>query len=378
MSLILNEEQVQLQDSARAFVADGWSVGELRKLRADTGKGYPEALWQKAAELGWLAIPFAEEYGGLGLGITELGVVLEELGRGLVVLPIVSTVVLGGGALRLGGTDAQKKAWLPKICDGSAVLTLACQETSRHDPYAVQTSAVRAEDDYVLNGRKVLVPDGHAADAVVVVARTSGAAGDRTGLTLFLVEPSLAGVKTHRNLLLDSRVAANLDLDNVRVGADAVVGEVDRGADVLDQVLAEAAVAESADMLGGIQQTFDITLEYLKVREQFGAKIGSFQGLKHRAARWFCEKELSKSIVLQALRALDAGDDNALQLASVCKARLSDTARLSGKEGIQMHGGIGVTDEHDIGLYMKRGRVSEMLFGDSAFHRNRFAELRGY
>ncbi|MEQ8483440.1 MAG: acyl-CoA dehydrogenase family protein [Pseudomonadales bacterium] len=378
MSLILNEEQVQLQDSAKAFVADNWAVGELRKLRKDTGKGYPEALWRKAAELGWLAIPFPEEYGGLGLGFAELGVVLEELGRGLVVLPIVSSVVLGGGALRLGGTDAQKQTWLPKVCDGSAVLTLACQETSRHDPYAVRSTATPAGDGYVLKGRKVLVPDGHAADAVVVVARTSGAAGDRSGLTLFIVEPATPGVKVHRNLLLDSRVAANIDLQDVRVGADAVVGKVDQGADVLDQVLAEAAAALSADMLGGIQQTFDITLEYLKVREQFGAKIGSFQGLKHRAARWFCEKELSKSIVLQTLRALDDKADNALQLASVCKARLSDTARLSGKEGIQMHGGIGVTDEHDIGLYMKRGRVSEMLFGDAAFHRNRFAELRGY
>ncbi len=378
MSLILTEEQVQLQDSANAFVADNWTVGELRKLRKDTGKGYPEALWQKAAELGWLAIPFAEEYGGLGLGFAELGVVLEELGRGLVVLPIVSSVVLGGGALRLGGTEDQKKAWLPKVCDGSALLTLASQETSRHDPYAVQTTATRQGNGYVLKGRKVLVPDGHAADAIVVVARTSGALGDRSGLTLFLVDPSAPDVKVHRNLLLDSRVAANVELNDVRVDASAVVGTVDQGADVLDQVLAEAAVALSADMLGGIQQTFEITLDYLKVREQFGAKIGSFQGLKHRAARWFCEKELSKSIVLQTLRALDEKAENALQLASVCKARVSDTARLSGKEGVQMHGGIGVTDEHDIGLFMKRGRVSEMLFGDAAFHRNRFAQMKGY
>lgn len=378
MPLILSEEQVQLQDSAKAFVADNWTVGELRKLRKDTGKGYPEALWQKAAELGWLAIPFAEEYGGLGLGFAELGVVLEELGRGLVVLPIVSSVVMGGGALRLGGTEEQKKTWLPKVCDGSAVLTLAAQETSRHDPYAVNTAAVRQGESYVLNGRKVLVPDGHAADAVIVVARTSGAAGDRSGLTLFLVDPAAAGVKVHRNLLLDSRVAANIELHDVKVGAGAVVGVVGQGAEILDQVLAEAAVALSADMLGVIQQTFDITLDYLKVREQFGAKIGSFQGLKHRAARWFCEKELSKSIVLQTLRALDDKADNALQLASVCKARLSDTARLAGKEGVQMHGGIGVTDEHDIGLYMKHGRVSETLMGDAAFHRNRFAELKGY
>jgi acyl-CoA dehydrogenase len=378
MSLILTEEQVQLQDSAKAFVADSWTVAELRKLRKDTGKGYPEALWTKAAELGWLAIPFAEEHGGLGLGMAELGVVLEELGRGLVVLPIVSSVVLGGGALRLGGSEVLKKSWLPRVCEGSAILTMAAQETARHDPYVVSTNATGQGGTFVLNGRKVLVPDGHAADAIVVVARTSGKIRERSGLTLFLVEAGTPGLTVHRNLLLDSRVAANIEFRDVQVSDAAIIGEVGQGAEILDQVLAEAAVALSADMLGGIQQTFDITLEYLKVREQFGAKIGSFQGLKHRAARWFCEKELSKSIVLQALRALDDKADNALQLASVCKARVSDTARLSGKEGVQMHGGIGVTDEHDIGLYMKRGRVSEMLFGDAAFHRNRFAELKGY
>jgi alkylation response protein AidB-like acyl-CoA dehydrogenase len=310
--------------------------------------------------------------------MAELGVVLEELGRGLVVLPIVSSVVLGGGALRLGGSEVLKKSWLPRVCEGSAILTMAAQETARHDPYVVSTNATGQGGTFVLNGRKVLVPDGHAADAIVVVARTSGKIRERSGLTLFLVEAGTPGLTVHRNLLLDSRVAANIEFRDVQVSDAAIIGEVGQGAEILDQVLAEAAVALSADMLGGIQQTFDITLEYLKVREQFGAKIGSFQGLKHRAARWFCEKELSKSIVLQALRALDDKADNALQLASVCKARVSDTARLSGKEGVQMHGGIGVTDEHDIGLYMKRGRVSEMLFGDAAFHRNRFAELKGY
>ena len=240
------------------------------------------------------------------------------------------------------------------------------------------TSAVKDGSGWRLNGRKVLVPDGHAADRIVVVARTSGGLSDRAGLTLFLVDPATAGVDVKRNLLLDSRTAANVDLKDVSLPADAVVGVVDAGADVLDDVLMRAAVALSSDMVGGIQQTFSITLDYLQVREQFGAKIGSFQGLKHRAARWFCEMELSRSIVLQALRAIDDKADNASLLASVCKARVSDTARLSGKEGVQMHGGIGVTDEHDIGLFMKRGRVSELLFGDAAFHRNRFAEMKGY
>jgi alkylation response protein AidB-like acyl-CoA dehydrogenase len=378
MSLILNEEQVQLQDSAKSFVGDNWTVGELRKMRTASGKGYSEALWAKAAELGWLAIPFEEAYGGLGLGYAELGIVLEELGRGLVVLPILSSVVLGGGAVHLGGSESQKKAWLPKVADGSAILTLASQETAQHDPYRVATTAVKDGAGWRLNGRKVLVPDGHAADQIVVVARTSGRTDERLGLSLFLIDPKTSGVEVKRNLLLDSRVAANLQLTDVRLPADAVIGTVDLGADVLDEVLLRAAAALSSDMVGGIQQTFAITLEYLQVREQFGAKIGSFQGLKHRAARWFCEMELSRSIVLQTLRAIDDNADNRASLASVCKARVSDTARLSGKEGVQMHGGIGVTDEHDIGLYMKRGRVSELMFGDASFHRDRFAQLKGY
>ncbi len=378
MSLILNEEQIQLQDSAKSFVGDNWTVGELRKMRTATGKGYSETLWAKAAELGWLAIPFEEAYGGLGLGYAELGIVLEELGRGLVVLPILSSVVLGGGAVQLGGSEEQKKAWLPKVVDGSAILTLASQETAQHDPYRVATTAVKDGTNWRLNGRKVLVPDGHVADRIVVVARTSGKADERYGLTLFLVDPHENGFEVKRNLLLDSRAAANLLLKDVRVPVDTVIGKVDQGADVLDEVLLRAAVALSSDMVGGIQQTFAITLEYLQVREQFGAKIGSFQGLKHRAARWFCEMELSRSIVLQALRAIDDQAENRATLASVCKARVSDTARLTGKEGVQMHGGIGVTDEHDIGLYMKRGRVSELMFGDAAFHRERFAQLKGY
>jgi len=379
MSLILSEEQELVRDSARDFVSEQCAIDGLRQLRDQRDElGHDAALWKQMAELGWLGIPFPEAYGGAGLGHAELGVVLEELGRRLVVSPFLSTVVLGGGALLAGGSDSQKQEILPEVCEGRMLLALAAQETPRHDPYAIETRAMQLGDEFVLSGAKTLVVDGAAADRLIVAARTSGESGDRHGLTLFLVDGNADGLSRKRTFLIDSRSAANLELVDVRVAADAVVGEVDRAADVLDGVYDRAAVALSAEMLGGIQESFDRTVAYLKEREQFGAKIGSFQGLKHRAARWFCEVELTRSIVLQALRAIDEGRADVSELASTCKARASDTFRLSGEEGIQLHGGIGVTDEEDIGFFMKRARVSELLLGDAAFHRNRFAQLKAY
>jgi acyl-CoA dehydrogenase len=379
MALVLTEEQELLRDSARSFVAGQWNIDRLRKLRSvSSGPGHDEALWQQMAELGWAGIPFAEEYGGLGLGYAELGIVLEELGRGLVVAPLLSSVVLAGSAVALGGNAAQRKALLPGVCDGTRLMALAYQEGARHDPYAIATAATEDGDGYRLSGRKVLVLGGESASMLVVAARTGGTTGEREGLTLFLVAPDAAGLTLKRNVLLDSRSAVNIELDNVRVESDSALGAPGSGADLLDEVFARAAVALSAEMLGGIQESFERTVEYLKERDQFGVKIGTFQGLKHRAARWFCEVELTRSIVMDALRAIDEQRDRQAVLASVCKARASDTYRLCGKEGIQMHGGMGVTDEADIGFFMKRARVSELLLGDSTFHRNRFAELGGY
>jgi acyl-CoA dehydrogenase len=379
MPLVLNEEQQLLQDSARDFATNRCEIDWLRKVRSDSDTiGYDTEVWQQMVELGWTAIPFAEDVGGLGLGYAEVGVVLEELGRRLAVTPYLSSVVLGGGVVDLGGSDAQRLAILPGVCEGTTLLAFAYQETQRHEPYVVTTTAQQSGDGYLLAGRKVLVLDGAAADQLIVLARTSGGSEDRNGLTLFLVDPKAAGVEVTRGLLLDSRSAAHLTLDNVSVGADAVIGSVDGAADVIDEVFDRAAVALSAEMLGGVQESFERTVEYLKEREQFGAKIGTFQGLKHRAARWFCEVELTRAIVAQALRAIDDKDAKRAELASTCKARASDAFRQSGQEGIQMHGGMGVTDEADIGLFLKRARVSELLLGDSAFHRARFAQLRGF
>jgi alkylation response protein AidB-like acyl-CoA dehydrogenase len=379
MSLVLTEEQELLRDSARDFVNDNCPIDSLRQLRDKRdAAGYDTALWKEMAELGWLGVAFPEEYGGAGLGLAELGVILEELGKRLVVSPLLSTVMLGGGAILEGGSDAQKQEILPAVCEGNLTLALAVQETRRHDPYAIATTARADGDGWLLSGKKTLVIDGASAGKLVVAARTSGAPGDRDGVSLFLVDGEAAGLSRTRTFLIDSRSAANLELADVRVGKDALVGQLDRGADVLEPVHDRAAVALSAEMLGGIQESFDRTVQYLKDREQFGVKIGTFQGLKHRAARWFCEVELTRSIVAQSLRALDSGEANASELASTCKARASDTFRQSGEEGIQMFGGIGVTDEEDIGFFMKRARVSELLLGDSSFHRNRFAELRAY
>jgi alkylation response protein AidB-like acyl-CoA dehydrogenase len=379
MSLILNEEQELLRDTAREFVHDNAPVAELRRLRDENDpEGFSRGLWKEMVELGWAGILFPEELGGAGLGYAELGIVLEELGRTLAATPFTSTVVLGGNAVLLGGNDAQKKDLLPGVCSGDTLLALACQETARFDPYRVVTRAEPVDGGYRLSGHKRFVLDGHVADTLVVVARTSGQPGERDGLTLFLLDPGAAGVEITRTIMVDSHNAAKLRLDGVEVEASAVLGQVGRGAEILDPVFDRATIALSAEMLGGIQEAFDRTLAYLKERTQFGVPIGSFQALKHRAAEWFCEVELTRSIVLDALRALDEERPDVPQLASACKARASETFVLSGEEAIQMHGGIGMTDEEEIGFFLKRARVAELSFGDAAYHRDRYARLEGY
>ena len=375
--MILSEEQELLRSTANSFVAEHCDINELRMLRDERrAPGFNAKLWIEMAALGWAGIAFPEPCGGAGLGFAELGVVLEALGRRLTVSPFLSTVLLGAPTILEGGNSAQQQEILPAVCEGRALLALASQETARHEPHWVETSARRDGSSFVLNGTKKLVVDGAAADWLVVLARTGGAAGERAGLTLFLLDPKTPGVTRKRTFLIDSRSAANIEFADVKVCAEQVLGEVDHGADILDPVLDRAAVALSAEMLGGIQEIFDRTIAYLKEREQFGVKIGSFQGLQHRAARWFCEVELTRSIVWKALHALDENSPDAPALASACKARASDVFRLSSEEGIQMHGGIGVTDEADIGFFVKRSRVSELLLGDAAFHRSRFAVMQ--
>jgi alkylation response protein AidB-like acyl-CoA dehydrogenase len=379
MSLTLNAEQQMLKDNARQFVRENSPVGLLRKLR-DTkdATGFSTDLWQQMVDLGWAGIVFPEEYGGMGLGYTELGVVLEECGRTLVSHPLISTVLLAGGAILEGGTDEQKKALLPSICGGETIAALAFEEARRFHPYEVATKAEKSGSGYKITGKKTFVLDGHVASKLVVSARTSGNTGDREGITLFIVDAQQEGVNVDRTFMVDSRNASRVKFEAAEVPASAILGKVDKGADILDPVLDRATIGLAAEMLGVNTQAYETTLEYLKIRVQFDALIGTFQALQHRAVDMFCELELSKSIVIDALSAIDEKREDVAIMASAAKARLTDASRLITREAIQMHGGIGMTDEHDIGLYMKRGAAAELTFGDSAYHRDRFARLKGF
>jgi len=379
MSLVLTEEQELIQQAAAEFLKENSPITHLRELR--DGKdpiGFSKAIWKEMAELGWAGIPFAEDVGGAGLGLAELGVVLEECGRNLSPYPFLSTVVLGGSAIDLAGSEAQKKEILPELCKGEIFLALAFQETGRFSPWAIQTQAVAAGDGFEITGEKIFVLDGHVADRLVVAARTAGQSGDRNGITLFLVEPAAAGCTVASSATVDSRNAAKVSLEGVRVDASAVLGTIGEGGQVLEAVFDRAAAALSAELVGLISEAFDRTVAYLKTREQFGTTIGTFQGLKHRAANMFCEVELSKAVSLDALRALDEDRPHASRVVSAAKARCSDTASLVTCEGLQMHGGIGMTDEEDIGLFLKRAKAAELTLGDGAYHRDRFARLTSF
>ena len=379
MALVLTEEQDLLKQTAREFVQEKSPVAELRRLRDSVdATGFDGGLWKEMAELGWASVIYPEEFGGMDLGTMELGQIFEECGRTLVAQPLLSTVVLAGGCVLAGGNETQKKDVLTAVAGGERLLALALQEGPHYDPLAVTLQAEEAGGGYRLTGSKTFVLDGHVAEQLVVVARTSGSAGDRDGLTLFLVDAGASGVSVTRTLTVDGRNSANIDFAGVEVERSAVIGEVDAGADVLEPALDRATALLAAEMLGTASEAFDRALEYLKTREQFGVVIGSFQGLKHRAADMFVELELSKSIVLEALTAIDAGAPDASALVSCAKARCNDTLFQVGNEAVQMLGGIGVTDEEEIGFFMKRARVLQFTLGNSSFHRDRFAALEGF
>jgi acyl-CoA dehydrogenase len=373
--LVLTEDQESIRRSAKKLVTERAPIATLRALRdREDAIGYSRELWSQMAELGFAGMTIAEEYGGAGLGLAELGLVLEECGRELVASPLFASLLLGGAAIA-HGSEAQKRAWLPRIAQGEAVVTLAHEEGTRHAPYATATRAEPEGDGFRLRGDKTMVIDGHVADAIVVVARTSGSGRD--GLSLFVVPRGAKGVRVARRNTIDSRNHATVHLDTL-VTREDVVGTTDRGADILDRVLARATIGLAAEMLGGACEAFDRTIAYLKVRKQFGVPIGSFQALKHRAAQLFCDLELTRSLVLEALRAADADRHDVPLLASAAKARASDVFVLAANEAVQMHGGIGVTDELEIGFFLKRARVCEMSLGAAAYHRDRFARLSGY
>ena len=376
MPLVLNEEQNMLKDAAKDFCTNNTPIIQLRRLRDEQDAlGFDKDTWQQMVELGWAGITIPEDFGGLGFGYMGMGVVMEECGRTLTASPLLSTSVLGACALTEGGSDDLKAELLPKVAGGELLLALALEESPHHNPYNVAATAESSGGGYKVSGSKKFVLDGHVADKIIVVARSEGSSGDRDGLTLVLVDRESNGVSVTRTIMADSRNAANIEFDGVE---GILLGESGRGAEVLDKVLDAGRILLSAEMLGGLQECFERTVEYLKVREQFGVPIGSFQALKHRAAQMFCEVELSKSVVLDSLSALDDDRDDLAEMASLAKSRLNDTYNLVSSEGVQMHGGIGMTDEHEIGFFMKRSRVCEHSFGNSAFHRDRYGTLQGY
>jgi alkylation response protein AidB-like acyl-CoA dehydrogenase len=379
MALVLTEEQSMLRDSARGLISDRAPVSHLRHLRDSAdATGFSRELWKTFAEMGFAGLLVAEEFGGSGLGCVEAGVVMEEIGRNLTPSPFLATAVLAAGALSRGGSAAQKAEHLPAIAAGSLLAALAIDEGAKHRPLLTKMQAVRSGNGFRLTGDKAFVVDGHAADLLIVAARTAGAAGERDGLTLFLVDPRTKGIGIERTVMVDSHNAARISFDNVEINADGVLGEVDQGGALLEGVLNIGRGAVASEMVGVAEGVFGRTVSYLKERKQFGKAIGEFQALQHRAAQLYIEIEITRAAVLRALQALDKDAANAAAAVAVAKARAGSTATLAVQEGVQMHGGMGMTDQFDIGFFMKRARVCQELFGDSNFHADQLARMRGY
>ncbi|MGY2849926.1 MULTISPECIES: acyl-CoA dehydrogenase family protein [Bradyrhizobium] len=379
MALVLTEEQSMLRDSARGLISDKAPVAHLRGLRdAKDATGFSRDLWKTFAEMGFSGLLVPDQFGGSGLGCVEAGIVMEEIGRTLMPSPFLATSVLAASALSRGGSEAQKAQHLPKIADGSLLAALAIDEGAKHRPLQTKLQATRSGNGFKLSGDKAFVVDGHTADLLIVAARGAGSAGDRNGLTLFLVDPKAKGLAVERTAMVDSHNAARIVFDNVEVNADSVLGEVDQGFGLLEGVLNIGRGAVASEMVGLSDEVFGRTVAYLKERKQFGKAIGEFQALQHRAAQLYIDIEITRAAVLKALQALDTDIDKAATAVAVAKARAGTTATLAVQEGVQMHGGMGMTDQFDIGFFMKRARVCQELFGDSNFHTDQLASGKGY
>ncbi|MFL6758878.1 acyl-CoA dehydrogenase family protein [Sphingomonas sp.] len=374
---LLSDDQKMLQETAASFLREqGGPDKQLRHWREiGCDDGFGHALWKQFAELGLTGICIPESHGGLGLGATEAALVLEEIGRNLTPSPFLGTAVAGARAI---AETAHADRWFPAVLSGEAVLALAVDEGPRHAPERIALEAKRQGNGFVLNGAKQFVVQGASADMIITAARTGGSPGERDGITLFAVPKDAAGVEVENVALVDSSKAARLTFANVALDADAVIGEVDGGWRPLSDALAAGSAGAAAELVGVASGASAMTLDYLKQRKQFGKAIGEFQALQHRAAHLYAEIEIARAAAFKAAQLLDSNDDGAELYVSVAKAKAADVANLAVREGVQMHGGIGMTDEHDIGLYMKREAVLGELFGDVYYHRERVAQLSGY
>ena len=380
MDLVLNEDQELIAKTALDFVEEHSPVSRFRALRdAGDALGYSRELYREMAELGWAGIPFDEKLGGAGMGLAELVLVTEALGRHLAPEPFLGNVAMAGSALALASESPLTAEWLPKIIDGSKVVALAHQEPgSRYELFAIDTRAEAKGDGFTLTGEKTQVLDAVGADAYIIPARVAGERSDPDGISLFFVPADAAGLEVTRQVRVDHRNTAILRLEGVQVSGASVLGAPGAGGELLERAIDRATVALCGEMLGGMSQAFDLTLDYLKTRDQFGVKIGTFQALKHRAAEVYMAIELCRSVVMAAARAIDLGDKDAQRMVSLAKAKCSDAYVLATNEGVQIFAGVGMTDEYDIGFYMKRARAAELTFGDAPYHRARWARLGNY
>jgi alkylation response protein AidB-like acyl-CoA dehydrogenase len=375
MNFGFNDEQELLRSTARKFFENECGSDTVRRLM-ETPEGISPDLWTKLAEQGWLGLVYPEAYDGMGLGLVDLVVLMEEMGRAVVPGPYFSAELLGGLAIAEAGREAQKKEWLPKIAAGDRRVALAWMEPSAQlGPAGVTLTAVEKGGKYTLSGTKLFVHDAHTADALVVAARTRPGAG-ADGVSLFLLPRGTKGLEVTLLPTMDqTRKLCEVALSDVTVGSDALLGAAGAGWAPLARVLDRATVALCAEMCGGAQKVLDMTVEYAKIRQACGRPIGSYQGVKHRAADMLVDVENSKSITYYAAWALDENAAEAPLAVSMAKAYVSDAYRRVAAAGIQLHGGIGFTWEHDLHLYFKRAKGSEFTFGDATHHRERVAQL---
>ena len=374
MALVINEEQQMLKSSTKEFLDLKSPLSLVREMRDNNYNQFSSELWTEMVEMGWTALTIPEKYNGLNFGYVGLGQVLEEMGRKLTVSPIISTVLTSTSLISLSKNEVLKNMLFQEIMNGNKLCTLAHEEGSHHSPN-IEISIVSKKDDViVLNGKKRFVIDGSISDYFIVSANHES----EKNVDLILVDSKSEGISFNNKVHMDSRIYSDISFDNVKIENDNFLSSNGDGFEILEKTLDIARIGLAAEMLGNVQQAFEMTMQYLKEREQFGVKIGSFQSLQHRSALMFGEIELCKSIVLKALQAIDSDDEKLPELASLAKAKLGQVSKLVTNEAVQMHGGIGVTDDADIGFFLKRTRVTQRTFGDSNFHLDRVAKINKY
>ena len=379
MKLTLNEEEQFLKDTAKNFAQERCPITHFRSLRdSNDPQLWDKAIWNEMSKLGWPGILIPEEYGGSNFGISGISVILQECAKTLTPSPLFATGVIGAYSIANFANENQKKEYLPKIVGGEMTTAFAIDESSHHNPADTEMTAEFKKDKVILNGKKIFVVDGASAKLLIVLARTSGSKGETSGLTLFFVNSNSSGVEKIKLDMADSRNYANIVFSDVEINKEDILGDIETGGETAENILDIARIALSAEMLGNSEAAFETTLDYLKQRKQFGVLIGSFQALQHRAAQMFCELELTKSSVMAAMRAADENSNELQRLSSLAKTVAGETLHLVSNEAVQMHGGIGVTDEYDIGFFLKRGRVAEQIYGGIKFHTERYANLSGF